>query len=60
VLGLVAEGLSNTAAAQRLVVAEGGVQKHVTSIFAKLGVPAGEDVDRRIVAVLSYLAHAPS
>jgi DNA-binding NarL/FixJ family response regulator len=56
VLRLLAEGLSNSAIAGRLVVTEGAVQKHVTSIFAKLGLPAGEDVNRRVLAVVSYLA----
>ena len=56
VLELVAEGLSNAAIANRRVVTEGAVQKHVTSIFAKLGLAAGEDVKRRILAVLSYLS----
>ncbi len=58
VLGLIAQGFSNAAIAKRLVVTEGAVQKHVGSIFAKLGLPAGEDVNRRILAVLSYLSHA--
>jgi DNA-binding NarL/FixJ family response regulator len=58
VLGLIAEGFTNAAIAGRLVVTEGAVQKHVTSIFAKLGLPPGEDVNRRILAVLSYLSHA--
>ena len=57
VLALVAEGLSNTAIAQRLVVTESAVQKHVTSVFAKLELVSGEDVNRRILAVLKYLAH---
>jgi len=55
VLGLVAEGRSNRAIAQRLVITQRAVQKHVSAIFAKLGLPAGEDDDRRILAVLAYL-----
>jgi DNA-binding NarL/FixJ family response regulator len=55
VLALVAEGRSNKGIADRLVVTERAVQKHVTSIFAKLGLHAGEDDNRRILAVLAYL-----
>ena len=50
-----AEGRSNTGIAERLVVTERAVEKHVTSIFQKLGLPqAGED-HRRVLAVLTYL-----
>ena len=56
VLALVAEGRSNKGAADRLGVTERAVQKHVTSIFDKLGLPAGEDDNRRILAVL----HVPA
>jgi DNA-binding NarL/FixJ family response regulator len=59
VLGLVAEGLSNKAIGERLVITERAVQKHVTSIFGKLGLPAGEDAHRRILAVLTYLSASP-
>ena len=38
-----------------LVISQGAVQKHVSTIFNKLGLPAGEDDDRRILAVLAYL-----
>jgi DNA-binding NarL/FixJ family response regulator len=55
VLELVAEGRSNKAIAERLVITHGAVQKHVSTIFNKLGLPAGEDDDRRILAVLAYL-----
>ncbi len=55
VLELMAEGRSNTGIAERLVVTERAVEKHVTSIFQKLGLPpAGED-HRRVLAVLTYL-----
>jgi DNA-binding NarL/FixJ family response regulator len=55
VLALMAEGLSNAGIAGRLVVTEGAVEKHVTSIFTKLGLePAGTD-HRRVLAVLQYL-----
>jgi DNA-binding NarL/FixJ family response regulator len=55
VLELVAEGRSNKAIAERLVLSQGAVQKHVSTIFNKLGLPSGEDDDRRILAVLAYL-----
>ena len=55
VLGLMAEGRSNAAIAESLVITERAVEKHVTSIFAKLGLsPAAED-HRRVLAVLAYL-----
>ena len=56
VLGFVAEGLSNTAISNRLAITEGAVQKHVTSIFAKLGLAPSEDLNRRILAVVRYLS----
>jgi DNA-binding NarL/FixJ family response regulator len=55
VLGLVAEGRSNKAIADRLGITLRGVQKHVTAIFTKLGLPEDEDDNRRILAVLAYL-----
>jgi DNA-binding NarL/FixJ family response regulator len=55
VLGLVAEGRSNKGAGEVLGVTERAVQKHVTSIFDKLGLAAGENDNRRILAVLTYL-----
>lgn len=55
VLGLMAEGLSNTAIAARLVVTEGAVEKHVSRIFDKLGLYADEETNRRVRAVLAYL-----
>ena len=55
VLELVAEGRSNKAIAERLVITQRAVQKHVSAIFTKLGLPAGEDDDRRILAVLAYV-----
>ncbi|MER7209202.1 response regulator transcription factor [Streptosporangium sp. NPDC000239] len=55
VLALMAEGLGNTAIAQRLVVTDGGVQKHIRSIFAKLDLAPTDQVDRRVAAVLRYL-----
>jgi DNA-binding NarL/FixJ family response regulator len=58
VLALVAEGRSNKGIGDRLGVSERAVQKHVTSIFGKLGLAPGEDDNRRILAVLAYLRGA--
>jgi DNA-binding NarL/FixJ family response regulator len=55
VLELMAAGRSNTAIAQQLFVTEKAVSKHTTSIFAKLGLSASEDDNRRVLAVLAYL-----
>jgi DNA-binding NarL/FixJ family response regulator len=55
VLELMAEGRSNAAIAQQLFVTEKAVSKHTTSIFAKLGLTASEDDNRRVLAVLAYL-----
>jgi DNA-binding NarL/FixJ family response regulator len=55
VLELMAEGRSNQAIAQRLVVTERAVEKHVTSIFGKLGLPATAEDHRRVLAVLVFL-----
>jgi DNA-binding NarL/FixJ family response regulator len=55
VLQLVAEGRSNKGIGDRLEVSERAVQKHVTAIFTKFGLPAGEDDNRRILAVLAYV-----
>jgi DNA-binding NarL/FixJ family response regulator len=53
VLELVTEGRSNRAIGERLLITQRAVQKHVSTIFDKLGIPAGEDDDRRILAVLA-------
>ena len=55
VIELVAEGRSNKAIAERLFVTERAVQKHITSIFMKLGLQQSDDDHRRILAVLAYL-----
>lgn len=59
VLALVAEGRSNAAVAESLVVTPGAVEKHITSIFAKLDLPAGTEDHRRVLAVLAYLRAGP-
>jgi DNA-binding NarL/FixJ family response regulator len=56
VLGLMAEGRSNVAIAQRLVISERAVAKHTASIFLKLGLQPSDDDNRRVLAVLAYLA----
>jgi DNA-binding NarL/FixJ family response regulator len=55
VLGLMAQGLSNTAIANTLVVSHGAVEKHIGNIFAKLGLEASVEEHRRVRAVLTYL-----
>jgi DNA-binding NarL/FixJ family response regulator len=55
VLALMAEGRSNAGIANVLVIGEGGVEKHVANIFAKLGLPVSESDNRRVLAVLRYL-----
>jgi DNA-binding NarL/FixJ family response regulator len=55
VLALMAEGRSNTAIAATLVVGLGAVEKHITTIFAKLGLPPTDTENRRVLAVLAYL-----
>jgi len=55
VLELMAEGRSNQGIAERLVITERAVQKHITNIFEKLGLTASGDDHRRVLAVLAYL-----
>jgi DNA-binding NarL/FixJ family response regulator len=55
VLKLMAEGRSNGAIAAALVVTDGAVEKHVSSIFTKLGLAPADTDHRRVLAVLSYL-----
>ncbi|WP_026065710.1 response regulator [Actinoalloteichus spitiensis] len=55
VLGLMAQGYANGEIAQRLVVTERAVHKHVGNIFAKLDLPPGDSGHRRVLAVLAYL-----
>jgi len=55
VLGLMAEGRSNAAIADKLVLTVGAVEKHVANIFAKLRLPPSPEDHRRVLAVLAYL-----
>jgi len=57
VLSLMAEGRTNGSIAEALVVTEGAVEKHVTSIFHKLEMPPADQAHRRVLAVLRYLEH---
>ena len=56
ILGLIAEGRSNAAIATRLVVTKRAVERHINSIFLKLGLRDSENVSRRVKAALLYLA----
>ncbi|MFN8030696.1 MAG: response regulator transcription factor [Dermatophilaceae bacterium] len=56
VLALVATGAANAAVAQHLVITQRAVEKHINAIFAKLELPIGVARDRRVSAVLLYLA----
>ncbi len=55
VLGLMAEGRSNAAIGQQLVISERAVAKHTASIFQRLGLQPSDDDNRRVLAVLAYL-----
>ena len=55
VLALMAEGRTNTAIAAALFVGDGAVEKHINSIFAKLGLAPADRDHRRVLAVLRYL-----
>ncbi len=55
VLGLMAEGRSNSAIASQLVLTIGAVEKHVANIFMKLRLPPSDTDHRRVLAVLAYL-----
>jgi DNA-binding NarL/FixJ family response regulator len=59
VLGLMAEGRSNQAIADRLDVTERAVQKHITSIFQRLELGQSDDDHRRVLAVLAFLSAHP-
>ncbi|MGO9779624.1 MAG: LuxR C-terminal-related transcriptional regulator [Streptosporangiaceae bacterium] len=55
VLALMAEGRSNSAIAGHLAVSERAVEKHISNIFSKLGLPPSDSDHRRVLAVLTYL-----
>jgi DNA-binding NarL/FixJ family response regulator len=55
VLSLIAQGRSNTAIAETLVISAGVVEKHVASIFAKLGLLPSDSDNRRVIAAMKYL-----
>ncbi|SFN02800.1 two component transcriptional regulator, LuxR family [Pseudonocardia ammonioxydans] len=58
VLGLLAEGHSNNAVADRLHVSRSAVEKHINTIFGKLRIPADAAYNRRVLAILEYLGTA--
>jgi DNA-binding NarL/FixJ family response regulator len=58
VLGLIAEGKNNAAIAARLFLTERAVEKHINSIFSKLGLQEEQDTHRRVRATLLYLSEA--
>ena len=58
VLGLMAEGLTNSAIADRLVLTQRTVEGHVRSVLMKLDLPPGDAAHRRVLAVLAYLRAA--
>lgn len=60
VLALMAEGKSNQAIAHALFVSEGSVEKHISSLFGKLGLEQDSSGNRRVLAVLAFLGRAPS
>jgi DNA-binding NarL/FixJ family response regulator len=55
VLALMAEGRSNTAIADQLVISDRAVEKHISNIFSKLGLPPSDSDHRRVLAVLAFL-----
>ena len=59
VLALIAEGRSNTAIASALFISPGVVEKHVASIFAKLGLAPSDSDNRRVIAAIRYLQGPP-
>jgi DNA-binding NarL/FixJ family response regulator len=60
VLGLIAEGKSNAAIADKLVLTIGAVEKHVANVFTKLRLAPSSSENRRVLAVLAYLQNTES
>ncbi|MQA11221.1 MAG: response regulator [Pseudonocardiaceae bacterium] len=58
VLGLMAQGLTNTAISRSLVISDGAVEKHIGNIFSKLALEPSTEEHRRVRAVLTYLDHS--
>ena len=58
-LAEIAQGKSNTAIAEALFVTRRAVEKHINSIFTKLGLGSAEDVSKRVKATLIFLAEMP-
>jgi DNA-binding NarL/FixJ family response regulator len=56
ILAMIAEGRSNSAIAETLLITKRGVERHISSIFAKLELGESEDISRRVKAALLYLA----
>jgi DNA-binding NarL/FixJ family response regulator len=59
ILADIAQGMSNQAIADHIVVTKRAVEKHINAIFLKLGLTESEDVSRRVKAALIYLARRP-
>ena len=59
VLGLIAQGKSNAAIAESLVLTKRAVEKHVNAIFLKLGLADAHDVSKRVKATLIMLSEGP-
>jgi DNA-binding NarL/FixJ family response regulator len=59
VLEVMAEGLSNTAISERLLISQGAVEKHIGNLFRKLDLEATDGAHRRVLAVLAYLGESP-
>jgi DNA-binding NarL/FixJ family response regulator len=59
VLGLIAEGASNAAIADSLVLSKRAVEKHINAIFLKLGLADGQDISKRVTATLMVLSKEP-
>ncbi|MBN9798170.1 MULTISPECIES: response regulator transcription factor [Pseudonocardia] len=55
VLELMAQGRTNIAIGRLMVITQGAVEKHISSIFTKLGLPPSSDDHRRVMAVLAWL-----